>query len=103
MEAQPEYVHVARTFFARSAPICYAQSVLINKVSASEVSRKFTKSALLVGYSAPYGRKLFLFFFFPLARIWSSTVAAPSSPGRRGEEVFPNNTQDREILVQLRT
>ncbi len=34
---------------ARSAPICNAQWVLINKISASELSRNFIKSALLVG------------------------------------------------------
>ena len=28
----------------------YAQSVLINKIFASELSRKFIKSALLVGF-----------------------------------------------------
>ncbi len=31
------------------APICNAQSVLVGKISASELSRKFIKSALLVG------------------------------------------------------
>ena len=35
--------------FARFAPILYAQSVLINEIPASELSRKFTKSALLAG------------------------------------------------------
>ncbi len=35
--------------FARLAPDLYAQSVLIHKISASELSRKFIKSALLVG------------------------------------------------------
>ena len=35
--------------FARLALICNAQSVLINKISASELRRKLTKSALLVG------------------------------------------------------
>ncbi len=45
MKAQLEYMHIS----ARSAPIFYAQSVLINKISASELSRKFIKSALLVG------------------------------------------------------
>ena len=36
--------------FARLAPIYYAQSVLINKISASELNRKVIKSALLIGY-----------------------------------------------------
>ncbi len=44
-----QYIPIAYTFFARLALICYAQSVLINKISASELSRKFVKSALLVG------------------------------------------------------
>ena len=35
--------------FARLAPILHARSVLINKTSASELIRKFVKSALLVG------------------------------------------------------
>ncbi len=38
MEALLEYVHIA-----------YAQSVLINKISASELRRKVIKGALLVG------------------------------------------------------
>ena len=46
--------------FARLAPILYAQSVLSNKISASELSRKFIKSALLVGIEIP------LHFFLPL-------------------------------------
>ncbi len=35
--------------FARLAPDLYAQSVIIDKISASELRRKFIKSALLVG------------------------------------------------------
>ena len=38
-------VHV----FACLAPICMPRSVLINKISATELRRKFIKSALLVG------------------------------------------------------
>ncbi len=49
MEAQSEYAHIACTFFARSVPILYAQSVISNKISASELSQKFIKGALLVG------------------------------------------------------
>ncbi len=45
MEAQSEYVHVAHTFGTN----LHAQSVLINKISASELSREFIKTALLVG------------------------------------------------------
>ncbi len=36
--------------FARFGPDLYAQSVLINRISASELSQKFIRSALLVGY-----------------------------------------------------
>ncbi len=50
MEAQSEYVHIAYAVFARLAPICSMLSrCLLNKVSASELSRKFIKSVLLVG------------------------------------------------------
>ncbi len=38
--------------FARWAPDLHAQSVIINKISASELSQKFIKSALLVGFPA---------------------------------------------------
>ncbi len=46
MEAQSEFV---RTRYRTFGADLYAQSVLINKISGSELSRKFTKSALLVG------------------------------------------------------
>ncbi len=36
--------------FARLGVDLHAQSVLINKISASELSRKFIKSVLLVGH-----------------------------------------------------
>ncbi len=45
MEAQLKYLHIAYTVFANS----YSQSVFINKISASELSQKFIKSAFLVG------------------------------------------------------
>ena len=45
MEAQSEYNTTTHC-------IHYAQLVLINKVSASELIQKFVKSALLVGYAA---------------------------------------------------
>ncbi len=50
MEAQLEYVYTLHTCFCMFGADLYAQSVLINKVSASELSRKLIKSALLVGY-----------------------------------------------------
>ncbi len=51
MEAQSEHVHVAyiHVFFARLAPDLYTQSVLVKKVSASELSPKFINRVLLVG------------------------------------------------------
>ncbi len=58
MEAQLEYVHNAYMFFARLAPILHAQSVLISKISASELSRKFIESALLVGHSLLVSAKI---------------------------------------------
>ncbi len=56
MEAQSEYVvHIAHTFsHDLFRTICYAQTVLSNKISASELRRKLIKSALLVGYLPPH-------------------------------------------------
>ena len=50
MKAQLE---CACTMHARLATIRNAQSVTINKISVLELSRKFVKSALLVGYVHP--------------------------------------------------
>ncbi len=50
MEAQLENAHISYTFFARLAPSCMLSRCLFTKISASELSRKFIKSALLVGY-----------------------------------------------------
>ena len=41
--------HCATCFCMFGADL-YAQSVLVNKISASELTRKFIKSALLVGF-----------------------------------------------------
>ena len=49
MDDRLECIHIAYVILHGLVPILYAQSVLINKVSASELSRKFIKSALLVG------------------------------------------------------
>ncbi len=49
-EAQSEYIHVAHTVFARFGADWHAQAVIISKIFASELRRKFIKSALLVGY-----------------------------------------------------
>ena len=49
MEAQSEHARVAYTFFARLEPTCMLGRCLLTKLSASELRRKFIKSALLVG------------------------------------------------------
>ncbi len=58
MEAQLEYVHVAYTvFFCMFAAHLHAQSVLGNKMSASELRRKLIENALLVGKGGGEGEK----------------------------------------------
>ncbi len=42
-------MYTLRTYFCTFRADSYARSVIINKISASELSRKFAKSALLVG------------------------------------------------------
>ena len=51
MEAQLKYIQYTlhTRFFCTFGGDLYAQLVLINKISALELSRKFIKSALLVG------------------------------------------------------
>ncbi len=65
-------------FFARfGADLYYAQSMLSNKISASELSRKFIKSALLVGISLSLSLSFpdlkwnhqFFFSFFPFPSV----------------------------------
>ncbi len=56
-ETQFEYVTRCIHVFARLVADSFAQSVLSNKISASELSRKFIKSALLVGYVRVCGRR----------------------------------------------
>ncbi len=41
--------HCVRVFFCTFDVDSYAQSAIINKISASELRRKFIKGALLVG------------------------------------------------------
>ncbi len=71
MEAQSEYVRVAHTFFAHFSADLYAQSVISYKISASELRRKFIKSASLVGSWCHWQLPRFAFlghlFFFWLA------------------------------------
>ncbi len=49
VEAQFEYVNIACMFLHVWHRFVHAQSVLINKISASELRQKFIKRALLVG------------------------------------------------------
>ncbi len=56
MEAQSNIVHILDTQILHFCAISAAQSVIINKISASELSRKFIKSALLVGLTI-YGTR----------------------------------------------
>ena len=56
VEAQSEHAHVAPTFSHVWAPTCMLSRCLVTqkKDSASELSRKFIKGALLVGYVRCY-------------------------------------------------
>ena len=50
--------HCICTFFARWAPICMLSRCLVTQFAHSELSRKFIKSALLVGYECQRHRLL---------------------------------------------
>ncbi len=50
MEVQLEYVHTLHIRFVHVWLVCSVGDYCINKISASELSRKFIKSVLLVGY-----------------------------------------------------
>ncbi len=50
VEAQSEHVTRCVHVLACSAPTCMLSQCLATKMSASELSGKFVKSALLVGY-----------------------------------------------------
>ena len=53
-------VHTLHTRFGTFGTELYAQSVLSNKISALELTRKFIKSALLVGFSVSFSLSLSL-------------------------------------------
>ncbi len=58
MEAQSEYAHVAcNVFFCTFSADLHAQSVLIDKISASELSLNFIKSCAL-GWVCTAARKV---------------------------------------------
>ncbi len=50
METQLAYIYTLHTRFCMFGADFHAQSVLSNKISASELCPRFIKSALLVGY-----------------------------------------------------
>ncbi len=52
-KTQLDYIHISYTCFARLAQICMLSRCLLKEISASELSRKFTKTALLVGPPFP--------------------------------------------------
>ncbi len=62
MEAQLESTHIACTFGAD----LYPQSVLVNNISASELSQKLIKSALLVGHSQRHTADKNRYFFLTM-------------------------------------
>ncbi len=69
MKPRSEYVHVACTFLARLAPTCVLSQGLLKKISASELSRKFIKSALFGWVVAAANSPILLpgFFFLPFS------------------------------------
>ncbi len=59
MEAQSEHLHVASSFFCIVCSFVRMLSrCLLTEISASEFSRKFIKSALMVGSTLPVGAHL---------------------------------------------
>ena len=75
MEAQLKHIHIAYTFCTN----LYAQSVLINKISAWELRRKFIKSLLWIPTAWPKLRFL-LYHWSPLAH---HAHRRPDQTGRR--------------------
>ncbi len=69
MEAQLKYTYTLHKLFFTFGADLYAKLVLINKISASELSRKFIKSALLVGY----------FFVIEMPLCWILSLATLKS------------------------
>ena len=72
--------------FARLAPDLHARSVLISKISASELSRKFVKSALLVGFLAHFSKVLSDVVSFLM---WRDFTVAPTNYLLLGDLNFP--------------
>ncbi len=86
MEAQLEVVRIAPTFFAHLATNVMLSWCLFTKISASELSRKFIKSALSVGkvFTCKTG------FFFCVCE-WVHPVSKVSK-GRRKETTIGRRT-----------
>ncbi len=64
MEAQAEYAHVARTFLHIPRRLGMLRRCLLTRFLQSELSRKFVKSALLVGQALLLLLLLFFFLLF---------------------------------------
>ena len=78
MEARLEYAHVAYTFFCTFGAYLHAKSVLSNKISASELSRKF-----IVGWACgiSIARVCTVLVFFCIL-MWLTVVIVAVSPRR---------------------
>ena len=86
MEAQLEYVHVAHTFFfARSRTDLHAQSVLIGKISASELRRKLCQECV-VGWVLSLALSLSLLLLLCKRPLIIVAITHLLSKGRGGEE-----------------
>ncbi len=83
MEALLECMHVACTRFCTLGADLHAQSVLSSKISASELSRKSIKGALLVGQQQQLQKSHnnpfppFLLLFFPLSPLGTISEIFP--------------------------
>ncbi len=97
MEAWSEHVHVACTFFARLVPILYAQSVLSNKISGSEIRRKFIKSALLVGVASQTLQDgFFVTFVLQVLLYYYCRIRYPAQALRKSTAWKENGERERE-------
>ncbi len=71
MEGQSEYVHIAHTILhvrRRLVPLNW--HIIVNKISASELSRKLVKRPLLVGQDGPRKGQ----FFVPSSRMYQNCL-----------------------------
>ncbi len=80
------YTHCIHVF-ARLAPICMLSRCLSTKISASELRRKFIKSALLVGLAA--------------AAPANSTLISQTCPGPPKTNMFKKSEKKEEAAVDF--